>query len=53
MEPEESNNNIRGCSCGDNMSEPHSCPFQCEINNNEDFQCTCCSECQHECLMDI
>jgi len=42
-------------SCNKNpAAEPHSCPFQEDINDNFDEEyCTCCSECQHDCLMDI
>lgn len=31
----------------------HTCPFQCEINDNEEFECHCCDDCRHECAMDI
>jgi len=34
-------------------TKPHPCPFQKEINNMPDTLCTCCSDCQHECFMDI
>ena len=35
-------------------SEPHACPFQEEINgNDDDSYCDCCDDCRHECLMDI
>jgi len=34
--------------------EPHSCPYQEDINNVEDDKyCTCCPECQSECRMGI
>lgn len=36
-----------------NATEPHCCPYQAEINNNEDAEyCTCCHDCEHECAMD-
>jgi len=33
--------------------EPHSCPYQEEINEDHDFRCTCCELCTDECAMDI
>ena len=39
--------------CGKNpASEPHPCPFQSDVYDN-DTECTCCDECTHECAMDI
>jgi len=32
--------------------DSHTCPYQREINDNDD-ECDCCSECEHECCMDI
>lgn len=34
-------------------TEPHTCPFAEEINDDYDSLCTCCDECAHECAMDI
>ena len=35
-------------------TEPHSCPYQADVNNDPDPECcTCCSACEHECAMDI
>lgn len=31
----------------------HACPYALEINNDYDFVCDCCSDCEHECCMDI
>jgi hypothetical protein len=43
-----------GCaSRGHEQSEPHGCPYQSDVNDNEDFLCTCCPECRQQCLMDI
>lgn len=40
--------------CNNPASEPHSCPFASEINDNDEPEyCTCCDDCQHECAMDI
>jgi hypothetical protein len=33
--------------------EPHPCPFQEDVNNDHEDRCNCCSDCQHECAMDI
>ena len=41
-------------SCGKReATEPHTCPFQVEINGDEETLCECCSECEGECAMDI
>lgn len=34
-------------------TEPHSCPFAEEINDNYSLICYCCSECESECCQDI
>ena len=32
----------------------HSCPYQSDINDNEDPEyCDCCQNCTYECAMDI
>ena len=43
------------CGCGKNpASDPHLCPYQYEINDNDDPEyCVCCPDCEHECAMDI
>lgn len=42
------------CKCGKNdESDPHGCPYAEEINDDYEFKCTCCSDCMHECCMDI
>jgi hypothetical protein len=33
--------------------ELHSCPFNADINNDPEPHCQCCSDCAHECAMDI
>ena len=33
--------------------EPHSCPYQEEINNDASETCYCCPECEQECAWDI
>lgn len=40
--------------CGINpATSPHPCPFEEEVYNNSDTKCTCCTQCEHECAMDI
>jgi len=43
------------CRCGVRpAAELHSCPFQSEINDNDDPEyCACCEDCTQECLWDI
>jgi hypothetical protein len=40
-------------SCNKNpASVAHSCPFQSDVYDNDDPRyCTCCPECEHECVM--
>jgi hypothetical protein len=34
--------------------EPHSCPYQQDVNNVEDEDyCTCCTDCQEDCRNSI
>jgi hypothetical protein len=40
------------CEINDAQSE-HTCPYAEEINNDSDNLCDCCSDCEHECCMDI
>jgi hypothetical protein len=35
------------------QTEPHRCPFQADVNNDDSLHCTCCDSCQYECAMDI
>jgi hypothetical protein len=40
--------------CGKNpASKPHTCPFQAEINDDEETLCNCCDECKQDCADDI
>ena len=32
---------------------PHTCPFKSDINGDNETLCRCCSDCEHNCLMDI
>ena len=37
--------------CG--PQEPHTCPYNEEINDDSESLCECCPCAEHECLMDI
>lgn len=39
--------------CGTDAYEPCWCPFKVEINDDRETLCRCCSECRHNCAMDI
>ena len=39
--------------CAHEPTAPHRCPFQADVNNDEEFQCVCCENCERECLEDI
>jgi hypothetical protein len=42
------------CKHGDpHLGDPHPCPYQCEINDDDDFECTCCEDCTQDCTDDI
>ena len=45
---------IEMCECGKNpATEPHTCPYAEEINGDYETLCTCCEECQQNCIQDI
>jgi hypothetical protein len=39
--------------CKNNPQIEHPCPFQEDVNNDSDFQCTCCEDCTIACADDI
>ena len=41
------------CGCGGINVELHTCPYREDINGDYETLCSCCSECTHQCLMDI
>lgn len=43
------------CHCGKNpASDPHSCPYAYEIGDDDNPEyCTCCSDCESNCVLDI
>lgn len=42
-----------GCNCVVLPQEPHTCPFQEDVNNDSSTLCTCCADCANACAMDI
>ena len=42
-----------GCKCSEEDIEEHTCPFLVEINDDSESLCTCCAECEENCVMDI
>lgn len=41
------------CTCDSVPPEEHTCPYQCEINDDEEYTCSCCEFCTQECADDI
>ena len=41
-----------GCTCAEGHDE-HSCPYQVDVNDDQEFMCRCCPRCMEECVMDI
>ena len=39
--------------CDKPAEAPHPCPYQEEINGDEDYRCTCCDDCRYECVVSI
>jgi hypothetical protein len=37
----------------DDAKSKHTCPSLEEINDDSETLCDCCSDCEHECCMDI
>lgn len=44
--------NLDHCTCDEDHQE-HPCPYQSEINGNDEDHCKCCPYCERQCLMDI
>ena len=42
-----------GRECTNQAQEPHTCPFASEIHNDNETLCECCTDCEHECAMDV
>lgn len=41
------------CRHANAAAEPHTCPFQVEINEDTETLCKCCDLCEGECADDI
>lgn len=42
------------CRCGKNeATDPHTCPYKSEINDDDETLCTCCADCTTECAYEI
>jgi hypothetical protein len=39
--------------CQNPAAELHVCPYQSEINDDNETLCNCCSECERDCSDDI
>jgi hypothetical protein len=46
-------NQSKPCKCGAAAQEEHPCPYQVEMDGNDDNYCNCCSECTENCAMDV
>lgn len=31
----------------------HTCPYQSDVNNDDEFMCSCCDNCTDDCAMEI
>lgn len=40
------------CTCDERFGE-HTCPYQSDVNNDDEFTCTCCPHCEDECTANI
>ena len=41
------------CTCDSELHGEHSCPYQCDVNDDDEFECSCCEFCTQECADDI
>jgi hypothetical protein len=37
------------CTCGEEYAETHVCPYEQEVNDNDEDYCTCCDFCTENC----
>lgn len=53
-EPKEITKEITGkCTCNIYKWKKHHCPYQADVNNDEDFKCHCCPFCTQNCADNI
>ena len=43
---------LDGCYCKE-QAQPHTCPYQEDVNDDKGYLCTCCHECRGDCLEGI
>jgi hypothetical protein len=41
------------CKCGNDGCELHTCPYKLDVHADTESKCNCCSDCEHDCCMDI
>jgi hypothetical protein len=41
------------CKRGHPGQPPHLCPYQHDVNDDDEYQCTCCDNCEQDCADDI
>lgn len=41
------------CKCGEPGAPDHTCPYDADVNNNDDSECNCCKGCTDDCAMDV
>ncbi len=41
------------CQCGSQSEGLHVCPYKEDVNGDTESLCSCCSQCQDQCSMDI
>lgn len=50
--PDEPQEILNRCTCSEGYEE-HSCPYQSDVNNDDEFKCNCCPYCTQNCADDI
>lgn len=44
---------VNKCKCGEEGENLHTCPYQEDINNDNEYMCNCCDYCTQQCMNDI
>ncbi len=44
---------LTGCTCDQDIIEPHECPYAADVHNDTETECTCCSYCTEQCCQAI
>lgn len=53
IEKLDSNRLCPSCKRNHKSTYKHTCPYAEEMSDDHFTKCTCCSDCEHECAMDI